>query len=63
MKHSDWTAPYRRAPRIDFRADTRQGRRERAVRGWAIRIICFAVILTASVYALGWALSVAPTLQ
>lgn len=61
---TDWVAPYRpRRPRIRFGADTRQGRRNACLRRMAGRIFAFALALTLAIYALGWALSVAPTMQ
>lgn len=65
MKHPqpDWTTPYRKPPRLRFGADTREARKWAKLRRLCIRIFCFAVVLTLGIYALGWALSVAPTLQ
>jgi hypothetical protein len=62
-QHLDWKTPYLRAPRIRFALDTRQGRRRARLRRLAARIFCFAVALTLGIYALGWALGNAPTLQ
>ena len=50
----DWTRPYR-VPR-PRRARFRWLR-------WTLQTLLFVALLVASIYALGWALSVAPTMQ
>ena len=65
MKHHNpqWTARYENPSRIRFFLDTREGRQRTRWGRMALRIASFVLVMTLMLFALGWALGVAPTMQ
>ena len=50
-------------PKPNFYADTREARRAAKLRRLLCHAILFALLVAGSLFALGWALSVAPTMK